>query len=273
MKTLYISDLDGTLLDNTPKTSDFTNDTINFLINNGMCISYATARSLITAKKVTKGLNFAYPLVVHNGTFIVNTDGEILHKNIFNKNDAEDILNTILDEGLSPVVFSLINGEQKFSYLKNKVNKPTNDFLEDRIKDPRNRAVETIEDLFSGEIYYFTLIGDEDKTKKLYNLFKDKYQCYFQRDMYSNEYWLEITDKSATKANAVKQLAQLLLCDSIVAYGDGINDLELFSIADKAYAVENAEKLLKEKATEIISSNIADGVAKHLKMCYYKMKD
>ncbi len=264
MKTLYVTDLDGTLLDSTPKTSEYTNSTINSLLGKGVCISYATARSLVTTKKVTKGLCFKYPLVVHNGTFIVDTDGKILHKNIFLQNEAHSILNTILEHDLSPIVFSLIDEKQKFSYVKNSVNKATQDFLNARINDLRNRGVNSKDSLFDGEIYYFTLIGDEEKLQPLYELFKDTYQCYYQRDMYSGEFWLEITPKCATKANAVLQLKKMLGCNRIVAFGDGINDIEMFSIADECYAVENAVDILKEKATAIIESNNCDGVAKWL---------
>lgn len=264
MKTLYITDLDGTLLDSTPKTSEYTNNVVNKLLSQSAVISFATARSFVTAKKVTEGLNYKFPLVVHNGTFIVDKDGEILVKNIFDKNDATHILITILECGLSPVVFSLINGEQKFSYLQNNLNKPTQDFINKRLLDPRNRPVCTTDELFDGEIYYFTLIGEEPKTQPLHNLFKDSYQCYFQRDMYSGEYWLEITPKYATKANAVKQLAEMLNCEKIVAFGDGINDIEMFKCSDECYAVENADKILKQKATQVIGSNLDDSVAKWL---------
>ena len=46
MKTLYISDLDGTLLNSQGKISDYSIKTINNLINEGMIFTYATARSL-----------------------------------------------------------------------------------------------------------------------------------------------------------------------------------------------------------------------------------
>ena len=55
MKTLYVSDLDGTLLRNNERTSDFTNTVINDLTERGMIFSYANALSLITAKKATVG--------------------------------------------------------------------------------------------------------------------------------------------------------------------------------------------------------------------------
>ena len=54
--TLYVSDLDGTLLRSNEITSEYTNSVINNLTDKGMIFSYATARSFITAKKVTEGV-------------------------------------------------------------------------------------------------------------------------------------------------------------------------------------------------------------------------
>ena len=86
MKTLYVSDLDGTLLRSDETTSEYTNSVINNLTDRGMIFSYATARSLITAKKVTSGLRAEIPLIVYNGAFIVdNVTGEVLAANYFDE--------------------------------------------------------------------------------------------------------------------------------------------------------------------------------------------
>ena len=50
-----------------------------------------------------------------------------------------------------------------------------------------------------------------------------------------------------------------------MVFGDGINDLDMFHIADEAYAVENAVPELKAAATAVIVSNDEDGVAKWLR--------
>ena len=47
-------------------------------------------------------------------------------------------------------------------------------------------------------------------------------------------------------------------------FGDGKNDLDMFCVADEAYAVQNADKELKAAATAIIGGNNEDGVAKWL---------
>lgn len=84
MKTLYVSDLDGTLLRSSQTTSEFTNNIINNLVNKGMIFSYATARSFITAQEVTNGINVKIPFIVYNGAFVIdNVTKEILIANYF----------------------------------------------------------------------------------------------------------------------------------------------------------------------------------------------
>ena len=72
MKTLYVSDLDGTLLRNDAQTSEYTNQVINQLTSEGILFSYATARSYLTATKATKGLNAKIPIICYNASFILH---------------------------------------------------------------------------------------------------------------------------------------------------------------------------------------------------------
>lgn len=68
----------------------------------------------------------------------------------------------------------------------------------------------------------------------------------------------------AAKATAIRQLKTLLDCSRLVVFGDGMNDLDMFHIADEAYAVENAVPELKAAATGIIGPNDRDSVARWL---------
>ena len=61
MNTMVISDLDGTLLNSDVRLSDFTVNALNSLIRRGVNFTYATARSLKSAKKVKKGLELFLP--------------------------------------------------------------------------------------------------------------------------------------------------------------------------------------------------------------------
>lgn len=265
MKTLYISDLDGTLLTSDQRTSDFTNKTINELINKGMLFSYATARSFNTSKIVTTGLKVKMPIIVYNGTLIKDgTTGDVLIKNTFNKKQAEELLYDLIQNGIYPIVYSFTDGTEHFSYIREKVSKAESEFLFTRKGDPRDRPVESLTELISGEVFYFTCIDDQRKLEPIYNKYKDIHKCFCQRDIYTGEQWLEIIPEAASKANAVKQLKKLTGCDKTVVFGDRINDIDMFLTADESYAVANADSAVKHFATGIIASNNDDGVAKFL---------
>ena len=264
MSKLYVSDLDGTLLRSDQVTSDYTNQVINTLVDKGMLFSYATARSLITAKKVTMGIQAKIPLIVYNGAFVIdNVTEEILIANYF-----DDTVFTLLDDlfnnNIYPIVYSYIKGSEKFSFVPELCTKGMNKFIESRNGDVRTNAVSSLAELKLGNVFYITCIDDSEKLKPLYNKYKDTYHCVFQTDIYTKDKWLEIMPIEASKSNAIKQLQTMLGCEKLIAFGDGINDIDMFQIADESYAVANAHEELKKHATAIISSNDEDGVAKWL---------
>ena len=265
MKTLYVSDLDGTLLHSDQRTSEYTNKVIGELVGKGMLFSYATARSYSTASKAAKGLTAAFPVIVYNGTFIRdNATGKALLENLFDKARAVKVAADLISCGVSPIVYSLIGGEERFSYIEKKISDAERDFIATRKADYRDRPIESFEQLTEGEIFYFACIDQPQKLEPLYEKYKGEFNCYYQSDIYSGEQWLEIMPRSASKANAARQLAKLLGCNKIVAFGDGINDTPLFEIADEAYAVGNACDELKRIADGVIGTNDDDGVAKFL---------
>ena len=261
MKTLYVSDLDGTLLRSNETTSEYTNSIINALTKKGMFFSYATARSLITAKKVTEGIDAKIPLIVYNGAFIIdNVTNEIITANYFDK-AIINLLNDLFENTVYPIVYAYIDGKEKFSFIPDKCTKGMVFFLDSRKGDIRTNEAAVSDDLKRGDIFYITCIDSPQKLKPLYDKYKYNYHCVYQKDIYSNEQWLEIMPKTVSKSNAIIQLKNLLECEKIVVFGDGKNDIDMFEIADECYAVENAVDELKEIATAVIGNNNEDGVA------------
>lgn len=264
MKTLYVTDLDGTLLRSDERTSDFTNETINRLVEQGLIFSYATARSYQTAHKVTKGLNASFPLIIYNGTMVIdNKSGDFLIKNFFGS-EITDVIADLIRHGVFPIVYAFIDGVEKFSYIPQKCSAEMKVFLDSRKNDRRSNPVAHEADLTRGGIFYVTCIDSYEKLKPLYQKYAETYHCIFQEDIYTNHQWFEIMPKAASKANAVRQLKAHLGCRKVVAFGDGKNDIDMFEMADEAYAVSNAVEELKQLATNVIGSNNEDGVAKWL---------
>lgn len=272
MKILYVTDLDGTLLNNKQELSEFTRNTLNELINSGICFSYATARSLSTSSIVTKGLITNIPVILYNGTIILNAyTKENLYSLFFNSNERETIINLLHEYNINPLVYSFINNEEKVSWMKNRENNGVQNYKESRKNDKRLRPVDTEEQLYCGEIFYITCIEYErTKLKEVYNYIKenDSFNCTLQKSLYNEEYWFEIMLKKATKGNAIIKLKDILKCDKIITFGDAVNDIPMFKMSDECYAVENAVEELKKYATGIIKTNEKDGVAHWLKENY-----
>ena len=269
MRTLYVSDLDGTLLQSNQQTSEYTNTVINTLVNQGMIFSYATARSLITAKKVTKGIEAKIPLIVYNGAFVIdNRTEEILIANYFN-DSIYSLLDDLFCHDVYPIVYAYIEGREKFSYVSELCTKGMKTFIDSRAGDIRVNEVGEMHNLKNGNIFYITCIDEPEKLKPLYEKYKEKYHCVYQTDIYTNDQWLEIMPPEASKSNAIRQLQAMLDCDKLIVFGDGKNDIDMFQMADESYAVANAHEDLIQYATEVILSNDEDGVAKWLEENWY----
>ena len=267
MKILYLTDLDGTLLSSAEHVSDYTAKVVNSFIKNGGCFSYATARSFVTASKVTENLNIPLPVICFNGGFTMDgQSGEILASNYFTLDLKAEIMNAIPNFDILPIVFAHINGIERFSYVNHSVNCGTSHFLDRRKNDNRRREVQVIEELFEGDTFTFVFIGDLSQTQPIYDYFASNKEinCIHHKDVYSGSYWLELLPAKVSKANAALELKKMLGCDKLIVFGDGANDLSMFLVADQCYAMENAVPELKEIATGIIGTNDNDGVAKWL---------
>lgn len=264
-KTLYITDLDGTLLHHNERISAWSCKTLNQLINAGMLFSYATARSIFTASIVTEGLFPKLPVIVNNGSFIMDVPSKKrILVNQFMDSEAQDIYATLRRYQIAPLVDAIINEQEKFSYDENAINPALADFVEARKNDSRNNPLTDTRVILQGTVFYFTCIGEEKKLRAAYTALKKTYNCIFQFDIYSHEPWLEIMPHTASKAHAILQLKEQYHCNKVVVFGDGANDIPMFHIADEGYAMENAIDALKEIATAVIDSNENDGVAKWL---------
>jgi len=177
-------------------------------------------------------------------------------------------LDELIKNDIYPIVYAYIDGIEKFSYLEDQCTRGMTAFLNTRKGDERTNVVADEKQLYQGDIFYVTCIDEEEKLKPLYEKYKDKYHCVFERDIYTKEQWFEIMPANASKANAIRQLKEYLGCNKLVVFGDGKNDIDMFEMADECYAVENAVDELKALATKVIAGNNEDAVAKWLEKNY-----
>ena len=83
---------------------------------------------------------------------------------------------------------------------------------------------------------------------------------HFNSDIYN----LEVLAPGVSKASAIRRVAKAEGAERIVVFGDNLNDLPMFAVADIAVAVGNAMPQVKAAAHEIIDANYTDAVARYI---------
>ncbi len=270
-KTLYVTDLDGTLMRGDKSVSERSISIINKLIEEGMNFTVASARSVSSLQHIVKPLDISIPLVVRNGTALAAPGTlEIMEKAVFTKEEVSSIREILTDLPVYGFTSIWHGGEMEKVFYAGEHSLGIKKYLEEHEGEKGLKIVSDIDELWAGDVGYITMIDDRDVLRPVYEKVKDSsgWEAVFQQDSYDEEYWLEICPENSTKAKAIVRLKEKLGLEKIVVFGDSVNDIPMFQVADEAYAVENALPELKKYATAVIGSNEEDGVAEYLQQLY-----
>ena len=265
--TLYVTDLDGTLLRSDATLSPYTISTINRLTEQGLAFTYATARSIESARPIAGELNLRLPAITRNGAVLAdNATGKHLEKALFTEEEVA-LLKKLLPELPRCGFVSCFLGEEMFkAYVPGNLVPGMVQYADYYRDDPKMKPVKTLEEMFFGQPGYVTLIDDREKAALIYEKVRQYsgWECIFQKDTYWDEYWVEVCPRNCTKAKAILKMKEQYGFRKVVAFGDSVNDMPMFRAADEAYAVSNALEALKESATGVIGGNNEDAVARFL---------
>lgn len=265
MKTLFISDLDGTLLGRDAKPSDFTVKTVNSLIEKGFDITFATARSISSAEKILEKFELKLPAVMMNGVCITDVKAKKqLNTFAIEQSAVQSIIDVFEKHGRPPMQFTY-NGDISVSY-KSVKSEYERSFIEQR--KTRYKHFEQCEEYDTSRCtIYLTGIDEKETIEAICDELAliDGIGFSHYLDTYSdNKFFLEVYSDRAGKWNSIEILKKLYGFDRVVAFGDNGNDVEMLKNADIAVAVANAQPEVKAVADIIVDSNENDGVAKYL---------
>ncbi len=266
MKILYVTDLDGTLMRDDKIISNESVAVLNRLLSKGIFLTYATARSLSSASKITRNISFKLPVIIRNGTILADPQSRReIEISIFGE-ELRHIRQALADTAIPGFATAYFGSSEVRLCLTGRTNEGFQVYLQNHATDRRIHMVDTEDKLYEGKTCYFTFIAPKNELQLLYERVRhiEGINCVFQKDKYRPEYWLELCPGNATKAKAIQRVKQLCGCQRVIVFGDSANDISMFHMADEAYATKNAIDELKEIATGIIESNNTDGVAKWL---------
>lgn len=268
-KTLYISDLDGTLLDRRGELSDYTVSIIRRMIEEGELFTIATARSLQAAQDVINRLGLTLPAVLTNGATIYDPVGEeyiqvntlplaVLPRilTLFTEHNICGFLYTLRDNLLT-VYFDHFCHEWDQAYHAHRVERYRGRFYQhgNLVQAARENAPVYMVAYGPCELLQ-TLRADLEHLHEI--------TCELYSDVYNDYHFMDIFPSTASKATGMLRLQELTGADRLVAFGDNFNDLSMLLAADRAYVPAGGVVAAKNLATAVVDYAHRDGVAHFL---------
>lgn len=271
--SLFVSDLDGTLLDSETTLSQNSRDILNTLMDQGLLFTVSSARSIASMRHVLAGLRLRLPVVEVNGAFVSDLAGGrhyVVHE--LHRDILSGLWQLVARSGHVPFI-STYDGNADRCYYSDITNGGMAWYVRNRKlnQDPRMHYLHDLKRGLEEQVVSLRVIGTGPEMEKLADEISQSFAGRIQTQCFENLpspgwHWLTIQDAGATKEAGIRYVQRLKGLEDrrLVVFGDEKNDIGMFKLADEALAVANAVPALKERATGIIDSNDADGVAKFI---------
>lgn len=254
------SDIDGTLLNSLRDLSPRLIRAIASLASE-FPIILASSRMPAAMRHLVRDLGKpAQPLVAYNGGYVLSSEGKVLEDSTIPVALVAKILGIAKN---SEIHVSLYQGEnwyeEKDDYWSQREIKNT------KVQCTWMKGTDVVE-LWSKDnsgAHKVMCMGDSNELNWLFGElhFEHSADLHLYR---SSPTYLEIAPRSISKATGLKKILEHEYdfgMDSVIAFGDNYNDIDLLQHAGWGVAVENAKPEVKAIANEITATNKEDGVA------------
>lgn len=266
MRTLYVTDLDGTLLGRDGRVSERTLRAMDALWAHGVCISPVTSRSY-SAIEVLRGARFCAPWCLLGGARLYDAQARrVLSEQTYDVRDAAFILDAMKARGLTPFLYAQDENDEQRVYYERDSDAVALEFIaRQRAKgDGRFRQVESFSEKIGEKLFIVTVRGEESVLRELRDGFlrRGLHAYLYHAVRLSGACSLETA--AVSKRAGVQKLRALTGAERVVAFGDNGNDVGMFEAADERVAVDNATQELRALADRVIGPHDQDSVAREI---------
>ena len=264
---LFVTDLDGTLLNSNKEVSIKSTEILNKLIDNGVNFTVATARTPATVVDLLQDVNLKLPAVLRKGVLLYDIKEEkYINIKEIGKDTVDKVFDVLNKFDKNAMVYGIRNNHLwvyhkefeyswEYNFYKERADRKQKTFLK----------VENYQECINeSKIINFIVFDKYEKIKGIYEELKkiDEISVEYYEDIYEKGcYFLEAYSAEASKANGIKLLSDYIEHDKLICFGDNLNDIPMFELADECYATANAVERVKEISTDVIGSCDEDGVA------------
>jgi len=266
---VYACDLDGTLLGRGAQLSDRSRAGLVSLLEAGIHVTIATARSVRSVQPMLEGLPFRLPVVEMNGAYVSDlATGEHHVVHAMPESVGAAVLQAVVDRSLHPFLTTFDGTRDRF-YYSEEMSEGASLYLGDRIKagDPRRTHTDDLWVALQDQVVCATIIDRREPVERLRHVIDetlgDAVRTHCFDDMYNAGWtWLTVYAAEAAKELALAHVLsdQGLDGHELVVFGDTDSDIGMFRMADRAVAVSNATDNLKAHATHHVGHHEDDAV-------------
>lgn len=273
MKSLYVTDLDGTFFNSEKMVTEFSADIVNRFIAQGGLFTIATARMAYICEEKLAAVNLNIPGIIMNGACLYSfNEQKYLDVQAIRAEKVAEI-ETILDlNDCNAFMFVYDSNTLSIFHKKEPIGAEAN-YIGKRAR-AACREVRQVssysKETSGGQAIFFASTGSEEKIMAVWKQVQTiaGIESVVYSNIYNGLYCMDIFDENANKANALVRLKKLLQVDEVTMFGDNHNDVSIMRIAEHSIAPENAIEEVKQIVDEIIESCDNDGVAKFLQRKY-----
>lgn len=248
-------DIDGTLVPHGSSMSAATQQAVQRLKEKNLHVIIATGRAPYFAESVVKQLDID-SLIFFNGNFVLH-EGKVIHQAPIKKNVLEK-LNIQSDENNHPLTY-LAGSEFRVSQTEHPYVQEA--FRNDTYKPKRASTSFWLEK----DIYQLFLHCEINEERAYQQTIPE---LYFRRWSQPGMRTCDVNLSNGTKATGIEKMLKKIgvAPDEAVAFGDGLNDVEMLSAVGMGVAMGNASKEVQAHASMVTKSVEDDGVKHGLEM-------
>ncbi|WP_269317784.1 Cof-type HAD-IIB family hydrolase [Alkalibacterium sp. AK22] len=251
-KKLFVFDIDGTLLDEDKQLPESTKEALDRLSATHE-VAIATGRNRTMAKEVIQALSVDH-YIVCNGAAAYSQHKQV-YSNPLNKNELKKLIELSDSNGHQMVYETVDELRRRDAVAGHRLSTGMKD-----VGFPvpvHDREYHHFQELVQCLLFY--------KEEEAYIYEENLFQNY--RFVRWHEYGVDVLPVNGSKFHTIERLAKYLnyKIDQVVAFGDGLNDLEMIGHAGLGIAMGNAEAEVKAAADMVTAKNTEHGIYLALK--------
>lgn len=223
-KTLFVSGVDGILVDKNNKISAFSKVELNRMIDDGLKFTLSTMRTPASLIEPLSDIHFKYPVIVMDGAALYDVKkSEYVKEYVISGESSTELIKLMKLNEMHPHINVIID-DTLLIYYEDMEDKVNNDLINKLRMSPYRNYIKRE---FPGDenVVYFMLLDHSEKIDTFDLILKtngyyDRFKILkYQSEEYEGYSYIKIYNKNASKDRMLKYLRDKYEIDNVLTFG------------------------------------------------------